>query len=407
MQDKNEVKVLRAVFAGDPVTRTTIARQARLSLVKVSSVLSGLTRKGYLRRSGKTRTRGGRPSFLYGLQPGLGCTVGVSVALESLQLVTLDAAKAVVARREYPLELPTSPDEHVASLVDQLSSALGETIAALPGGRPPLAIGLALPGMVDSARGVWLLGLQLTGVTHIQIARQFSEGFGVPVFIEDEARSLAFLAMHTSEARRARNFVLVYLGLGLGTGVVINRRLYCGHHGLAGEIGHVEQPGNSYRCSCGSVGCLETLLSTGGILRLFRDRLQEGVISVLQRHSLEGAAPLSLEAILAAARSGDRLALATLGEIGGSLGEACSILIKLFNPERLIISGAGSLFGEFWAEPLQQLISQRVLPEMLAGFRTLFAAYEPHHEAQGAALLAMDQYLGARLRQLARGGTQS
>jgi predicted NBD/HSP70 family sugar kinase len=126
---------------------------------------------------------------------------------------------------------------------------------------------------------------------------------------------------------------------------------------------------------------------------VFQDRLKEGVRSSLQKTTIENGPGLSLEEILAAADGGDRVAQSTLGEIGVFLGDACATLIKLFNPQALIISGPGSIFKEYFRDPLQQVIQQRVLPEMLEDYQTVFADYRANHEARGAALLAMKCYL--------------
>jgi predicted NBD/HSP70 family sugar kinase len=199
--------------------------------------------------------------------------------------------------------------------------------------------------------------------------------------------------MHLGAGRGLRDFVLIYLGSGVGSGVVIGRRIYRGFHGLAGEIGHIEHPNNAYRCSCSNVGCLETMISPAGILRVFRDRLAEGVISSLQREPGE----LDLPTILAAADQEDRFARATLHEIGGFLGDACAILIKMFNPQRLVVSGAGAVFHDYFAAPVDEVLHRRVLPEMLVDYRTVFADYQSYQEAHGAALAAMNRYLDRRL----------
>jgi predicted NBD/HSP70 family sugar kinase len=215
------------------------------------------------------------------------------------------------------------------------------------------------------------------------------ERLGLPVFIEDISRSVAFYEMHCGHGRSSRSFVVIYLGAGVGAGVVINRRIYRGFHGMAGEIGHIEHADNTYRCSCSNVGCLETVISASSIQRVFRDRLAEGVISSLQQVTGE----LDLAAIRAAADQGDRFTRTTLHEIGEYLGDACTVLIKMFNPDRLIVSGVGALLRDFLAVPAGEVIRRRVLPEMLADFRFLFADYEPTQEAHGAALAAMNHYL--------------
>ena len=392
---RDEIRAVRAIFSQKHPTRSSIARQTRLSLVKISSILGGLEKQDYIEKVGKTKTTGGRPAYIFQLKPTIGMSIGISVAPDCFELVGIDGSKGVRIEERHPLALPADPEKHVDSIVDQVAAVVAKIIAGQSDGQPIVSVGIALPGMVDSRRGIWLLGLQVTGVTHIAIAGMFENRLGVPVYVEDASRTLAVLEMYRNRGKRVRNFVLLYIGLGLGTGIVINGRIYRGYHGLAGEIGHVEHADNTYRCSCNSVGCLETVVSTAGILRVFRDRLQEGVRSSLQKTTIENGPDLSLEEILAAADGGDRVAQSTLGEIGVFLGDACATLIKLFNPERLVISGPGSNFKEYFRDPVQQVIQQRVLPEMLEDYQTVFADYRDNHEAWGVALLAMKCYLNS------------
>jgi predicted NBD/HSP70 family sugar kinase len=401
---KNEVRAIRSIFFQDKPTRRTIARDSRLSLVKISAILNDLEDRGVVLKEGKTRTSGGRPSHLYRIRGDVGFTLGLNVRLDKIRIVAMDGAKHLLFRRTRPLALLPQPSSHGEAIVNQLCTIVDEALASVPHPDRMLAIGLALPGMVDTQRGVWLLGLQLTGITHIEIAELLTGRYGVPVIVEDVARSLAFREMYLGEGRSFRDFVLLYLGLGMGSGLVLDRRLYRGFHGLAGEIGHIEHPQNNYRCTCGNVGCLETVVSPSGILRVFRDRLQEGVRSQLQTHSSPGAAPLTLERVLGAAQAGDRLALSTLAEIGGFLGDAAAMLIKLFNPQALIVSGDVTLFAEYLREPVERVVIGRVLPEMLVDYRTIFSDYQPEHEAHGAALLAVSHLFERLVRGAAESG---
>ena len=390
---RNELRTVRTIFAQQHPTRSSIARRTRLSLVKISSILKDLEKKGYIQKVGKKKTTGGRPAYLFQLKPGIGVSIGVSIAPNSFEVVASDAAKGAVVEERHPLALPEDPEMHVPAIVEQVSSVLKNIMKAQLDDRPVVSVGIALPGMVDTKRGIWLLGLQVTGITHIGLARLFEQRLSVPVWIEDASRALTILHMYSGVTKRVRNFVLVYIGIGLGTGIVIDGKIYRGFHGLAGEIGHVIHADNSYRCSCNNVGCLDTVVSTSGILKVFRDRLQEGVHSVLQRAAGGEDPELGLKQILDAADGGDRLAISTLAEIGAFLGDGCAILIKLFNPEALIVSGPGTVFKQYFREPVQQTIQQRVLPEMLEDYRLLFSDYQPEHEARGASLLAMKCYL--------------
>lgn len=390
---RNEIRAVRAVFSQQHPTRSSIARQTRLSLVKISSVLKELEKKHYIEKAGKTKTTGGRPAYIFQLKPDIGISLGISIAPDYFTVVGIDCSKNVQIDERYPISLPADPEAHVDAIVSQVVPVVKELMEKRGGKRPIVSIAIALPGMVDSRRGIWLLGLQVTGITHIDIIGMFEQKLGVPVYIEDVSRALALLEIFRTRGRRIRNFVLLYIGLGLGSGIVINGRLYRGRHGLAGEIGHVKHADNTYRCSCNNVGCLETVVSTEGILRVFQDRLKEGVRSSLQKTMIRTEMSLTLDEILAAAEEGDRVTQSTLGEIGVFLGDACATLIKLFNPQALIISGPGSIFKEYFRGPVEQVIQQRVLPEMLEDYRTVFADYRENHEALGAALLAMKRYL--------------
>jgi predicted NBD/HSP70 family sugar kinase len=319
--------------------------------------------------------------------------LGISIARETFHLVGIDCSKTVRIDEAHPLSLPTEPEKHAEAIVDQIVPIVKKLTDRKAGVRSVVSIGIALPGMVDTRRGVWLLGLQLAGIDHIHLARMFEQRLGTPVFVEDASRTMTMLEMYKPKGSRRRDFLLLYIGLGLGSGIVINRRLYRGYHGLAGEIGHVEHAENSYRCSCNSVGCLETVVSTEGIIRMFRDRLREGVRSSLQKNLVDGQLCLSLEDILAAAETGDWVTQSILGEIGTFLGDACATLIKLFNPQAVVISGPGSVFKKYFRAPVQQVIQQRVIPEMLVDYETVFADYQDNHEAWGAAILAMKHHL--------------
>jgi predicted NBD/HSP70 family sugar kinase len=392
---KNEIKVLHSIFSLGQSTRQRIARRTRLSLVKVSSILSLLQKGGFILKASSANTRSGRPSHLFRLKPKLGCALGLAVGLDRFNVIAMDAGKDITFRRELPLSLSADLSANAQAIIDQLSQELLRVVEKdLKGSGPILTLGVALPGLVDPRTGTWLLGLWLPGIANVSVAGLLAERLGIPVFVEDIARSVAFYELHRGSGRRVRSFVLIYLGSGVGSGIVINRRIYRGLHGLAGEIGHIEHADNAYRCSCNNVGCLETVISTVGMQRMFKDRLAQGVISSLQAD----ASALDLERILLAAREGDRFTKSTLREIGHFLGDACAILIKMFNPERVIISGRGSMFRDFLKDSVEEVIHHGVIPEMLAGYRTVFAEYDPFQEAHGAALVAANHYFDRTLR---------
>jgi N-acetylglucosamine repressor len=210
--------------------------------------------------------------------------------------------------------------------------------------------------------------------------------FGVTVVVEDAARCLAYQEAVRRPVGTARDLVYLYLGQGVGAGIVIGDEPYHGSHGMAGEVGHLVVEEEGARCTCGNIGCLETVVSSSSILARFRRRLTEGVISSLQAYRDRDG--LSLEVIRDAASAGDRLAQSTLFELGALLGDAVSKIIKLYNPRTLVIGGPVGVLGEHLREPMWIKVRQKVIPEMLVDLVVEIAPSKPRDEAIGAAYLA-------------------
>lgn len=381
-----EALLLQALHFLDSPTRNEIARYTGLSAVSVTSLLNDLLAAGAIRRVGKTSSRGGRPSALYKVSPHFGFTIGVSVETSSFRIVAVDSSTAVLEERQYTLALSSRAEDHLPEIVRQVSLELEKMLRAdTLAGRRLLALGIAPPGMVDTAKGVWLHGLRVSGIAHIDLRDLLERTFGVPVIAEDPARCLAWRERARAGGRAAEPLVLLYLSDGVGAGIVVDGGMYRGANGLAGEIGHLHVADDGDRCPCGNVGCLEMVVSEPSILRRFRRRLGEGVISVLQRHAPDS---LDLPRILEAARADDRLARSTLYDLGLVLGDACANLVELYNPRTLLLGGPVSVLWEFFRDPVQLRVRQRVIPEMLVDLRIDAAAYEPRDEALGAAMIA-------------------
>ncbi len=381
-----EALLLQALHFLESPTRSEIARATGLSSVSVTSLLNELAASGAVRQVGKTSSRGGRPSSLYRITPDFGFTIGVSVESSWFRIIAADSSLAVLEERRHALTLSSRAEDHLGDIVRQVSTEL-QRLLGEPAFAPRrlLALGISLPGMVDTARGVWLHGLQVSGIAHIDLREILETTFSVPVVAEDAARCIAWRERARAGGRAAEPLVLLYLSDGVGTGIVLDGALYRGASGLAGEIGHLRVADEGDRCPCGNIGCLEMEVSESSILRRFRRRLDEGVISSLQRVAAEG---LDLARILEAARADDRLARSTLYDLGLVVGDACAALVELYNPRTLLLGGPVSVLWDFFREPVLLRVRQRVIPEMLAGLRIDSVPYESRDEALGAAMVA-------------------
>jgi N-acetylglucosamine repressor len=384
---RRDFRVLQAIYFLPTPTRNEIARFTGRSPVSVTETLNRLLARGLAEKAGKTRSRSGRPSATYQLGEKTGCSVGVSINAAGFRLVALDSRHAVVQEVEKALTLSTNPSSHLEEIMEQVTAQMRRLLAGMElKNQRTLAIGIAPPGMVDTERGVWLHGLQVSGIAHVGLGATLEKMFSAPVVVEDAARCLAFVQAAQRPREQARDLVYLYLGAGVGAGIIIDGEPYHGSHGMAGEVGHLVVEEEGARCTCGNIGCLETVISGASILQRFRRRLAEGVISSLQKH--RDGNGLTLEVIRDAATAGDRLAGSTLFELGSLLGDAVSKIIKLYNPRTLILGGPVALLGDHLREPMWLKVRQKVIPEMLVDLSVELAPSQPRDEAIGAACLA-------------------
>jgi glucokinase len=195
----------------------------------------------------------------------------------------------------------------------------------------------------------------------IPLAALFNRHTPLPVVVTNDANAAAVGEMIYGGAKGMKNFVVITLGTGLGSGFVIDGKLVYGHDGFAGEIGHtVIRPGSSNRdCGCGRKGCLETYVSASGIkrtvLKILADKLEP---SELRKYSFD---ELDSKKIYEAAMRGDELALRAFEHTGAMLGFKLADVVAHTNPEAIFLFGGLALAKELIFEPARENMEKNLL----------------------------------------------
>jgi glucokinase len=184
----------------------------------------------------------------------------------------------------------------------------------------------------------------------LPLAKLINNSFKLPVFIANDANAAALGELTFGMAQGMRNFVVLTLGTGLGSGIIVNGNLLLGEHAMAAEIGHVNVDPNGRQCNCGLQGCLETYASVTGIKRtVFGLLAQMQVDSVLREVSFD---ELTGEAIANAAISGDELALRAFDVTAAILGRKMADTAAHLDPEAFILTGGLSKAGNVLLKPV-------------------------------------------------------
>lgn len=196
----------------------------------------------------------------------------------------------------------------------------------------------------------------------VPLADMFKKKLGVPVSLTNDANAAAIGEMTYGAARGMKNFIVITLGTGVGSGIVINGQLVYGHDGFAGELGHVTMVrGEEGRlCGCGRKGCLEAYCSATGVARTAREALSSpDAESSLCDIPLDKITSLD---VALAAENGDELAIEIFRCTGEMLGAACADFAAFSSPEAFIFFGGLTKSGDLIMEPIKDAYNKYVLP---------------------------------------------
>ena len=193
----------------------------------------------------------------------------------------------------------------------------------------------------------------------IPLAAMFEERLGIPTALTNDANAAAIGEMTYGAARGMKDFIMITLGTGVGSGIVINGQLVYGHDGFAGELGHVIVDKEGRICGCGRKGCLETYCSATGVARTAREFLVARSEPSLLRNV--PAEEIQSKDVSDAAVKGDKLAQDIFEFTGDILGRALANFIAFSSPEAIILFGGLAKSGDYIMKPIQKAMEDNVL----------------------------------------------
>ncbi len=282
--------------------------------------------------------------------------VGIDIGGTNTIFGLVDRSGKILAEDQIMTAHYDEPEVYVAALYEKMM------ITAQKAGREfeILGFGIGAPmGNINKGTIEYPADMPWKGI--IPLADIFARHTTLPVIVTNDANAAAVGEMIYGGAKGMKNFVVITLGTGLGSGFVVDGKLVYGHDGFAGEIGHtVIRPGQSNRdCGCGRKGCLETYVSATGlkrtVLKIMADRLDD---SELRKHNFE---ELNSVMIYEAARRGDRIALEAFEHTGAMLGFKLADVVAHTNPEAIFLFGGLALAKELIFEPAKKHMEENLL----------------------------------------------
>ena len=247
----------------------------------------------------------------------------------------------------------------IEDYVEAVSSKLRPLIESFGGVEKIKGMGVGAPnGNYYNGTIEFAPNLPWKGV--IPLAALFEEKIGVPTALTNDANAAAIGEMTYGAARGMKDFIMITLGTGVGSGIVINGQMVYGHDGFAGELGHtIIRRENGRLCGCGRHGCLETYCSATGVARTAREFLTARTEPSLLRSI--PAENITSKDVYDAAVQGDKLAQDIFDFTGTILGEAIADFIAFSSPEAIILFGGLAKSGDYIFKPIQKAIDDNIL----------------------------------------------
>ena len=207
-------------------------------------------------------------------------------------------------------------------------------------------MGMGVPGILDIKNGISRFSPNFPKWEEVPIVAWMENHLGIPTFIDNDARVNLYGEWKFGAGKNRQNVLMITLGTGLGGAAVVDGRVIYGATGSAGEIGHINMYRQGRECSCGSTGCLGRYVSALGILRTFREKVQEGRHSIICEWVNDDLEAVTADMLSKAYDQGDPLVIEVMQETGELLGYGLCAVFSLYNPEIIIVGGGMSNMGD-------------------------------------------------------------
>jgi glucokinase len=277
---------------------------------------------------------------------------------------------------ESQLRVPMVSNADADAGLDSVLSAIDSVLNAVKNRGEVRAIGICAPGPLDPTTGVIINPPNVPCWRDFPLAKRVADVYCVPVKVDNDANSAAFAEARWGAGRDYKNIFYTTIGTGIGTGIILDGRIYHGRTGAAGEGGHVSIDYRGPRCSCGKLGCIEILASGPAIAKRARAKLAAGSSksSVLLQLANGNSEAVTTEMVGKASAAGDPVALETLRETIDLLTLWLGNMVDLLDPEAIIIGGGATTV----LLPFFDLIAE-LLPKYCVNPRANEVAILPAH----------------------------
>lgn len=345
MKTLNQI-ILTALYYQAPQSIAELSNVIGKSVPNITKSIQELLADNLISSEGLAPSTGGRRAAHYSLNteelPHV-LTIAIDQYNTNISLVDLSNHPIKTSRQEsIRLNQVENPLQSILMLVDSFLEDQDKNDI--------LAVGISMPGFVDSEKGINTSYPKTHPLYHIRDAVQ--DRLQIPTYIDNDSTAIAIAEHKFGKARGSDNALVVNLNWGVGLGMILEGKLFKGHSGYAGEFSHIPLSNQNKLCSCGKRGCLEVEASLLAALGYASEKIENGQVSQLTANYGQNGR-INIDQLIGAAQNGDQVAIESFARIGYMLGKGIATLIHIINPEKVIISGKGAEIGQILLPQIQ------------------------------------------------------
>lgn len=307
--------------------------------------------------------------------------IGVDLGGTSIKLGIVTNTGRLIKKISIRTEAEKGPKKVLDNIISGINELTEKSKYKIDG------IGIGCPGVVTPGKGIVEDPPNLSGWKKVNIGKIIFREFRKPVFVDNDANGAAIGELTFGSGKKYKSFIMITLGTGVGGGIVINKKIYHGDFGAAGEIGHISINFNGPKCNCGSYGCIEAYAGNLYLRERVRTELRKHPESKMWKLINNDLSKVSPRNIQSAAETGDAYAKSVINDLGVHLGSAFASLCNVLDISVFIIGGGIAGFGKPLFDSIKKTIAGRVMAPIRPRIRVLPAKLKNDAGIKGASAL--------------------
>lgn len=380
IKEINRFKVLNIIRHQQPISRAEISKQCDLGVSTLSYIMEELKAQSLIYEVGEANSTGGRKAKLLKFNKDHGSIISVKIEEEQILVALTNMEGEIITKHYTPFPKETVPEKVVEKIEEEIKNIFSNENKDMS---HLLGIGILSSGLVNRHDGS-VIRSSMLGWENVPITKMVKDIFpDVQVFVDNNINGYTLAELEKGEGKNDYNFLVVSIGAGLGLSIVIDRKIYYGATGGAGEFGHTSLVMDGYPCHCGQNGCLEMYAS-----EFYFENRGKSIQSQYPNSKLKN---FHFSEVAKAAETGDSLALLLMNEMGIHLGYGLRNLINTFNPDKIVLVGEGVKYSHLFKEEVNDIAHDNFFEKVDLETELIFSKLKDDAWFTGGALLAINQ----------------